>query len=137
MGDVKLSITVPGLSQLGARFEHAAALQVPKVIHDSLERVGASVVQEAKGKVHSRTGRLAASILLTSSGPLAWKVGSRLKYANAVHWGTGPRTGRRGPHNIRRNPFLFDAVTGHQQAATAAASDAIAALAAELESASV
>lgn len=34
---------------------------------------------------------------------------ARVPYAAAVHWGTGPRLGLRGPHNIARRPFLFDA----------------------------
>ncbi len=32
--------------------------------------------------------------------------GAAAPYANAVHWGTGPRPGLRGPHNIAPSLFL-------------------------------
>ncbi|MCL1871947.1 MAG: hypothetical protein FWF90_16245 [Promicromonosporaceae bacterium] len=35
--------------------------------------------------------------------------GAAVPYANAVHWGTGPRPGRRGPHNITPNRFATEA----------------------------
>jgi hypothetical protein len=75
-----------------------------KAIHD---RVASYVGAEGAARAPRRSGLLAAS----------WRPGSQkanatvrfggagVPYANAVHWGTGPRPGRRGPHNIR--PTLF------------------------------
>lgn len=58
------------------------------------------------------TGNLKASVRgLGSLAAATGKAGgARVPYAAAVHWGTGPRPGMRGPHNIARRPFLWDAV---------------------------
>lgn len=57
------------------------------------------------------TGRLAGSIRpgATKTAALVRAGGARVPYANAIHWGTGPRPGRRGPHNIASNPFITEA----------------------------
>jgi hypothetical protein len=74
-------------------------------------------------KVASYVGATAAQRAPRVSGMLAasWRPsgtktqaatrfgGAGVPYANAVHWGTGPRPGRRGPHNIAPNRFASDA----------------------------
>lgn len=58
------------------------------------------------------TGALKASVRgLGSISKATGKAGgARVPYAAAVHWGTGPRPGLRGPHNIARRPFLWNAI---------------------------
>lgn len=58
------------------------------------------------------TGRLKASVrgLGTVAAATGKAGGKKVPYAAAVHWGTGPRAGLRGPHNIKRRPFLLDAL---------------------------
>lgn len=58
------------------------------------------------------TGRLKASVrpLGTVAAATGKAGGAKVPYAAAVHWGTGPRAGQRGPHNIKRRPFLLDAL---------------------------
>lgn len=69
------------------------------------------VVDAALPNVPVRTGRLKASVRSVASvTSAAGKAGgARVPYAPAVHWGTGPRAGQRGPHNIPRRAFLWDA----------------------------
>lgn len=71
--------------------------------------VGARAAQNAP----RRSGMLAASWR-----PRAVKTqasvkfgGAAVPYANAIHWGVGPRPGMRGPHNIRASLFAYNAVT--------------------------
>lgn len=69
--------------------------------------VGASAAQRAP----RRSGLLAAS-WRPSGGKSVATVrfgGAAVPYANAVHWGTGPRRGLRGPHNIPRTLFVTTA----------------------------
>ena len=77
------------------------------------QSVGRIVGTEASTTAPRRTGRLAS----------AWRAGAAqakatvtfsVPYANAVHWGTGPRAGKRGPHNIARRPFAWDAAVATQ-----------------------
>lgn len=80
-------------------------------LKDANLRAAQRIVKEALPNVPVRTGRLKASVR-ASAGAQSAKMragGARVPYAPAVHWGTGPRTGRRGPHNIDRNPFLWNA----------------------------
>lgn len=77
--------------------------------------------------IHAKVGNYVGSVAATQAprftGTLAstWRPGSAATnatvrfggaaapYANAVHWGTGAREGRTGPHNIRPTPFAVDA----------------------------
>lgn len=70
--------------------------------------VGSIVGREASTTAPARTGRLAAGWRAGAAATRA-TVTFRAPYANAVHWGTGPRSGLRGPHNIARRPFAWDA----------------------------
>lgn len=77
-------------------------------------RVGGLVVAEARTRVRARSGALAASGRpgASKTQAVARFGGARVRYANAVHWGTGARSGLRGPHNIRPNRFATSAAAG-------------------------
>jgi hypothetical protein len=62
----------------------------------------------ASQRAPRRTGRLALSVRPAADREAA-TITFGVPYANAVHWGTGARAGVRGPHNIRRNPFAWNA----------------------------
>jgi hypothetical protein len=74
--------------------------------------VGRKAVQDAP----RRSGRLASTMRPGAAATQAVVRfgGARVPYANAVHWGTGARPGRRGPHNIRRNAFATEAAADTQ-----------------------
>lgn len=82
-----------------------------KSIH---EQVASYVGATAAARAPRRSGMLAASWRpgAAKTQAVVRFGGAGLRYANAVHWGTGARAGLRGPHNIA--PTLF---------ATKAASD--------------
>lgn len=91
----------------------------------SLRRLGDDLgdFKDVHGKVSSYVGAEGASRAPRRTGTLAatWRPGSAATqatvrfggavapYANAVHWGTGARPGKRGPHNIAPNPFAVTA----------------------------
>lgn len=62
----------------------------------------------AAGRAPRRTGMLAAAWAPSNSKTQA-AVRFGQVYAKPVHWGTGPRPGRRGPHNIAANRFATEA----------------------------
>ena len=64
------------------------------------------------------TGRLAASVRpgATKTMALVRAGGAAVPYANAIHWGAGPRLGRPGPHNIASNPFITEAAQATEPA---------------------
>jgi hypothetical protein len=96
----------------------------------TLKRLGIDVqdMKKAHTEVASYVGAEGAKRAPRRSGLLAssWRPGSSktdatvryggagIAYANAVHWGTGPRPGKRGPHNIRATLFAVDAVNETQ-----------------------
>lgn len=79
---------------------------------------------ETNGKVASFVGSRSALVVPNTTGrgtgwlastwrPTGAKTvatvafgGAVAPYANAVHWGTGPRPGLRGPHNIAASLFV-------------------------------
>jgi hypothetical protein len=64
----------------------------------------------AASRAPRQTGMLAASWRPSAAATQATIRfgGARVPYANAVHWGTGARPGKRGPHNIAPNPFVVN-----------------------------
>lgn len=99
--------------------------EVRKQLRDFDDKVGKDLLKDAHKALADRvvelavprvpvgaTGQLKASVRgLGSVSAATGKAGSAaVPYAAGVHWGVGPRPGLRGPHNIRRRPFLFDAV---------------------------
>jgi hypothetical protein len=91
----------------------------------SMRRLGQDVNQfkDVHAKVGNYVGATAASGAPRRTGMLAasWRPGSAatqatirfggagVPYAHAVHWGTGARAGKRGPHNIRPSLFAVNA----------------------------
>lgn len=102
---------IEGARQLRASLrELDADMQDFKGVH---AKVGGYVGAESAQRVPSRTGTLAAT---WRPGAAATNVtvrfgGAAAPYANAVHWGTGARAGKKGPHNIR--PSLFAVTAAH------------------------
>lgn len=78
---------------------------------DINQEVGQFVGSTAATRAPRRSGMLAASWRPGAAKTQATvRFGSAaVPYGNAIHWGTGPRPGRRGPHNIPRNPFAWAA----------------------------
>ena len=72
-------------------------------------QAGQLIGTEAVMRAPKRSGRLAASFGL-EAGPGEQLLSFGVVYAGPVHFGVGPRPGMRGPHNIRRNPYLFGAI---------------------------
>lgn len=74
-------------------------------------KVGDLVANASRVMAPKRSGRLAGSIRSgrTRTAAIVRMGGARVPYANAVHWGTGPRLGRRGPHNIVGHRFIWQA----------------------------
>lgn len=103
------AVQVVGLPQLQGDLRRLAQ-QVTELAPES---AGEVIGREARARAPKRTGALAASFAVDSAaGVLSVSFG--VAYAGAVHFGVGPRSGLRGPHNIRPNPFLFGAVDSTQ-----------------------
>lgn len=88
-----------------------------------LKAAGEVVLPAARALAPRRTGRLAASLRSAAAGNKV-SIRSRLPYANAVHWGTGARRGKPGPHNITPKKFVVRAVDANQDRIVEAMGDA-------------
>lgn len=100
-----LTIKVENLSRLAGalrRFGDQGAPERLGVIHRALAD---AVADKARGRAPRLTGRLASSIRATASPTRAdiRAGGAGVPYAMAIHWGWPKR-------NIRKQPFLFDAL---------------------------
>lgn len=97
-----LSRLLSALRQLGADLGDMSEVN---------KQVGGIVIASAAPRIRSRTGNLAGSGRAGSAKASATVRygGARIPYAGAVHWGTGPRIGMRGPHNIAPNRFAVEA----------------------------
>ena len=77
----------------------------------TLEAAARRVADRARAAApRGATGRLASSIRTEVDDDSASVIASA-RYAKAHNWGTGPRRGKRGPHNIPRTEFLSGALT--------------------------
>lgn len=102
---------VQGAARLRATLlEFGVSIEDFKAIH---EQVAAFVGATAASNAPRSSGMLAASWR-----PGAQKAqavvrfgGSGVPYANAAHWGSGPRPGLRGPHNMPRTLFATSAAS--------------------------
>ena len=106
----------PAVQVEGARELRAALAKLGEDLEDFKDThadVASLVDSQAVGWIPSRTGALAHSGRPsgTKSAAILRYGGAGAPYANAVHWGTGPRAGRRGPHNIASNRFATDAAS--------------------------
>lgn len=104
-----------GLVQVdGARELRASMRRLGQDVNDFKpihQKVGSYVGAEAATRAPRFTGTLAST---WRPGAAATQAvvrfgGAAAPYANAVHWGTGARAGKRGPHNIAPHPFAVTA----------------------------
>ena len=112
MARTHLSVEVEGAKELQARIRDLGDAALRKELRDANKSVAQAVVDAAVPNVPVRSGRLRQSVKASATQTAAYgKAGSpaRVPYAAAIHWGTGPRPGSRGPHNIVGRPFLWDA----------------------------
>lgn len=81
-------------------------------------RAGQIVAQAAARRVPRRTGRLAGSIRASRAKTRAVvrAGGAAVPYAGVIHWGSGPRLGRPGPHDITPSLFITRAAADTQPA---------------------
>lgn len=106
-----VKIEVQGAKELRSILRQIGDKDLKTALREANKIVSQLVVAEALPNVPVRTGRLRQSVKALATLTTAYgKAGSAaVAYAPAVHWGTGPRVGRKGPHNIARRPFLSDA----------------------------
>jgi HK97 gp10 family phage protein len=108
-----LTVEVEGARELQARIRELGDAGLRKELRDANKSVAQIVVDAALPNVPvGKTGNLQRSVKASGTQTSAYgKAGSpaRVPYAAAIHWGTGPRPGTRGPHNITGRPFLWDA----------------------------
>lgn len=103
-------IKVEGLTELRRTLKRLGD-DAAKQLREANLAAARTIVDSALPNVPVVSGRLRGSVkALASQTAARMKAGSAaVPYAAAVHWGTGPRPGLRGPHNIRRRAFLWDA----------------------------
>ena len=102
-------VQVVGAAELRASLDRLAR-QLPDVAPEAAADL---IGRRARSAAPKRSGRLASS-WAPDAGQGVLALGFGTPYAGAVHWGTGPRAGLRGPHNIRANPFLWRAIDDTQ-----------------------
>lgn len=106
-----ISIKVEGLRDLNRTLKQISD-DAPKALKEANLKAAKAIVSDALPKVPVRTGALKGTVkALATTTASRMKAGGTVSvpYAPAVHWGTGPREGLRGPHNIKRRAFLWDA----------------------------
>lgn len=104
-------MSIRGLPELRSGLK-AISDQAPKELRKANLDAAKAVVARALPNVPVRTGKLRQSVkALATERAARMKAGGTVAvpYAPAVHWGTGSREGQRGPHNIKPNPFLWNA----------------------------
>lgn len=128
MANTGLAIKVENLPRLVAALRKVGDQSAPErlgVIHRVLAE---AVADRARSKVPRQTGRLAASIRATASKTRAdiRAGGAGVKYAMPIHWGWPKR-------NIKKQPFLFDALREMRPEIERAYQDGIMELASEFD----
>lgn len=106
-----VAVKVEGIPELRRAIRDAGDKELGNALRRANRNAAERVAAAAQPDVPVRSGRLLASVKALAS-QTSGKVkagGARVPYAAAVHWGTGPRPGERGPHNIARRPFIYDA----------------------------
>lgn len=106
------TIKVEGLREVNKALRQIDDKVNKQALRDAHKALAEKVVRSALPHVPVKSGRLLQSVkaLASPSAARGRAGGARVPYAPAVHWGTGPRAGLRGPHNIQRRPFLQRAV---------------------------
>lgn len=106
--ELNIGIRVEGLSRLNSALNKLGEKEAGEAIKVANRTAAERILAGALPNVPMHTGKLKASLKALGS-KRASSVKSALPYANAIHWGTGDRTGMGGPHNIPARPFLWDA----------------------------
>lgn len=116
-------VRVEGLTKLRGAIRQIGDRDLARALREANLAGAERVVVAALPQVPTLTGALKASVRALGSqvsgravaGSTGMKAQHSVPYAAAIHWGTGPRTGLPGPHNIRRRPFLWDAAELHRR----------------------
>lgn len=106
------AVQVEGLAKL-RRDLRTMDRELGKELTRELKAAAEAVLPAARSLAPRRSGALAGSLRAAAAGNKA-SIRSRLPYANAVHWGTGARRGKPGPHNIAPRKFVVRAVDANQ-----------------------
>jgi HK97 gp10 family phage protein len=104
-------LSIKGLPELRTGLKSISDT-APKQLRKANLDAAKAVISVAAAHAPVRTGKLRASVkALATQTAARMKAGgtTAVPYAPAVHWGTGPREGQKGPHNIKPNPFLWNA----------------------------
>lgn len=104
------TIQVTGIRDLRAALKTAEG-RLPSELRKGLNEVANIIVVDARPRIPvGPTGRLAKSLRARSTQTAAQVVlgTARTPYAQAVYWGTGPRAGQRGPHNIKAHQVMHE-----------------------------
>jgi HK97 gp10 family phage protein len=107
-----VALQVDGLKETMRYLKQMGDTELPKEIRAANKEAAQVVVEAALPNVPVRSGHLRASVkALAGARSASVKAGSaKVPYAAAIHWGAGPRLGKRGPHNIKKNPYLYNAL---------------------------
>lgn len=104
-----VAVRVEGLDELRRAVKQVGDKDLARALQKANKAVAERVVRAAMPHVPvGKTGDLRKSVKALA-GQRDARARAGVPYAAAIHWGTGPRPGKRGPHNIRRRPFLYDA----------------------------
>lgn len=128
------TIQVSGIRELRAALK-AAEGHLPSELRKGLNEVANLIVVDARPHIPVRTGRLAGTLRARSTQTAAQVVlgTARTPYAQAVYWGTGPRTGTRGPHNIKAHQVMHESFERQKPAIADALRTVLDRLAASIE----
>ena len=106
------AVRIEGLREVRKQLKEFNDKVGKDILRDAHKQLADKVVDLAMPNVPVKTGALAGSLrgLGSVSAATGKAGGARVPHAAAIHWGTGPRAGLKGPHNIKRRPFLLDAL---------------------------
>jgi hypothetical protein len=104
-----VAFRVEGLREFITALRRATDVEVPKAIRQANLSAAKTIADAARPQLPVRSGALQGSLrpLATQQASRVVLGNARVPYANAIHWGTGPREGQRGPHNIKGRPVLW------------------------------
>lgn len=118
-----VAVKVEGLRELRSAIIQAGDKELGNALKRANKSAAERVAEAALPNVPvGPSGKLVASVkALASQSSGKVKAGAaKVPYAAAIHWGTGPRSGEKGPHNIRRRPFIYEAAAKVSAEMTAA-----------------
>lgn len=106
------AVRITGLTEVNQRLSKLDA-DVKKGIKAVNKEAATIVSDTAKTIVPVRKGLLQRAIRpggTLKAGVVRAGNNKSVPYAGPVHFGVGPRAGQRGPHNIKPQPFLYEAL---------------------------